>query len=138
MSLRRARATKAARPPMAIASAEIGITRRDVVKSPRPRGTAPASVEPVGRPASSGAAALPLLMLYIVSRYNVPKEPSRIIGSVVRLDSRVWGRTRVPRSDVFSLEEYQALAAFRHALREFLRFSEAAAEAVGLTPRQYQ
>src|SRR6185295_17692704 len=33
---------------------------------------------------------------------------------------------------------YQALAAFRHALRQFLRFSEAAAEAVGLTPRQYQ
>ena len=42
------------------------------------------------------------------------------------------------RPDVFSLEEYQALAAFRHALRAFLRFSEAAAEAVGLTPRQYQ
>jgi DNA-binding MarR family transcriptional regulator len=34
--------------------------------------------------------------------------------------------------------EYQALAAFRHAIRQFLRFSEAAAEAVGLTPRQYQ
>lgn len=42
------------------------------------------------------------------------------------------------KPDAFTLGEYQALASFRHALREFLRFSEAAAEAVGLTPRQYQ
>lgn len=42
------------------------------------------------------------------------------------------------RSDAVSSSDYQALAAFRHALRQFLRFSEAAAEAVGLTPRQYQ
>lgn len=35
-------------------------------------------------------------------------------------------------------EEYRALAAFRHALRSFLHFSEAAAEAVGLTPQQHQ
>ncbi len=34
--------------------------------------------------------------------------------------------------------DYQALAAFRQALRRFLRFSEAAAEAEGLTPRQHQ
>jgi DNA-binding MarR family transcriptional regulator len=34
--------------------------------------------------------------------------------------------------------EYEALAEFRYALRRFLRFSEQAAEAVGLTPRQHQ
>jgi DNA-binding MarR family transcriptional regulator len=34
--------------------------------------------------------------------------------------------------------EYEALAAFRAALRGFLAFSEAAARAAGLTPRQHQ
>jgi DNA-binding MarR family transcriptional regulator len=34
--------------------------------------------------------------------------------------------------------EYEALAAFRYALRLFLRFSEEAALATGLTPQQHQ
>ena len=34
--------------------------------------------------------------------------------------------------------DYQALAEFRHALRVFLRFSEDAARAEGLTPAQHQ
>jgi DNA-binding MarR family transcriptional regulator len=34
--------------------------------------------------------------------------------------------------------DYQRLAAFRYALRRFLRFSEEAAVAVGLTPQQHQ
>ncbi len=34
--------------------------------------------------------------------------------------------------------EYRSLAAFRHALRRFLRFSEAAAAEQGLTPQQHQ
>jgi DNA-binding MarR family transcriptional regulator len=34
--------------------------------------------------------------------------------------------------------EYETLAAFRYNLRHFLRFSESAAESVGLTSRQYQ
>lgn len=34
--------------------------------------------------------------------------------------------------------DYQGLAAFRRALREFVAFSEAAARAVGLTPQQHQ
>lgn len=34
--------------------------------------------------------------------------------------------------------DYRALAAFRFALRGFLSFSETAARAVGLTPRQHQ
>ena len=35
-------------------------------------------------------------------------------------------------------DEYRTLAAFRYALRNFLHFSEAAAEALGLTPQQHQ
>ncbi|MCU1463865.1 MAG: transcriptional regulator, MarR family [Acidimicrobiales bacterium] len=34
--------------------------------------------------------------------------------------------------------EYRALAAFRHRIRVFLRFSEDAARAAGLTPAQHQ
>ena len=34
--------------------------------------------------------------------------------------------------------EYETLAAFRYALRSFLRFSEEAAARVGLTPQQHQ
>jgi DNA-binding MarR family transcriptional regulator len=34
--------------------------------------------------------------------------------------------------------EFETLAAFRHAVRQFLRFSEEAAQAVGLTPQQHQ
>jgi DNA-binding MarR family transcriptional regulator len=34
--------------------------------------------------------------------------------------------------------QYEALAAFRYALRRFVHFSEQAAEAVGLTPQQHQ
>lgn len=37
-----------------------------------------------------------------------------------------------------SLTEYQALAAFRYQLREFLSFSEQAARAGGLEPQQHQ
>lgn len=35
-------------------------------------------------------------------------------------------------------DEYARLAAFRYALRQFLRFSEAAAEKAGLSAQQYQ
>ncbi|MCL4530260.1 MAG: MarR family transcriptional regulator [Chloroflexi bacterium] len=34
--------------------------------------------------------------------------------------------------------EYEALAAFRYSLRQFLRFSEEAAQSIGLTPHQHQ
>lgn len=34
--------------------------------------------------------------------------------------------------------EFEALAAFRYAIRRFLRFSEQAARTVGVTPQQYQ
>lgn len=34
--------------------------------------------------------------------------------------------------------EYEILAAFRYSLRQFLHFSEEAAQSVGLTPQQHQ
>ena len=37
-----------------------------------------------------------------------------------------------------SKEQYEALAAFRYSLRQFMRFSEEAAQRVGLTPQQHQ
>lgn len=42
------------------------------------------------------------------------------------------------RSVHLDAAEYQQLASFRYALRSFLRFSEAAAEKVGLTAQHYQ
>jgi DNA-binding MarR family transcriptional regulator len=42
------------------------------------------------------------------------------------------------REPEISDEEYRALAAFRAELRRFLRFSEDAARAAGLSPRQHQ
>jgi DNA-binding MarR family transcriptional regulator len=46
-------------------------------------------------------------------------------------------RTRHDQAEL-DAGEYATLAAFRHALRRFLRFSEAAAEEVGLTAQHYQ
>jgi len=45
---------------------------------------------------------------------------------------------RAERRYNLATADYTQLAAFRHALRAFLRFSEAAAEAVGLTAQHYQ
>lgn len=42
------------------------------------------------------------------------------------------------RHAALSKEQYQAIAGFRHALRRFLSFSEAAAAATGLPPQQHQ
>lgn len=43
-----------------------------------------------------------------------------------------------PAAPAPSDRQYQVLARFRSALRQFLRFSEDAAQSVGLTPRQHQ
>lgn len=40
--------------------------------------------------------------------------------------------------DKLTRAHYQSLAEFRYALRKFLRFSEDAAHAAGLTPQQHQ
>jgi len=44
---------------------------------------------------------------------------------------------QIPRRRL-SPEDYQALGAFRQALRRFLAFSESGAQALGLTPQQHQ
>ncbi len=44
----------------------------------------------------------------------------------------------MPHRKKLSKAEYENLASFRFALRQFLRFSEQAAEAVGLKPQQHQ
>lgn len=38
----------------------------------------------------------------------------------------------------FTKEDYEALARFRYGIRLYLRFSERAVRAIGLTPQQYQ
>jgi DNA-binding MarR family transcriptional regulator len=40
--------------------------------------------------------------------------------------------------ELLKKDEYESLADFRYAVRRFLKFSEHAAEAVGLTPNQHQ
>lgn len=45
---------------------------------------------------------------------------------------------RAERRFNLTTRDYAQLAAFRHALRGFLRFSEAAADAAGLTGQHYQ
>lgn len=47
-------------------------------------------------------------------------------------------RQKPRRSAPLDAGEYRQLASFRYALRSFLRFSEAAAEKVGLTAQHYQ
>ena len=55
---------------------------------------------------------------------------------------RNWGKPlllkKAERRYRLGTREYARLAAFRRALREFLRFSEEAAERVGLTAQHYQ
>lgn len=46
--------------------------------------------------------------------------------------------TSDPRKPGLTLDDYQALGAFREALRRFLAFSEAGAEEQGLTAQQHQ
>lgn len=48
------------------------------------------------------------------------------------------GQPKRRRAAHLDADEYRQLASFRYALRSFLRFSEAAAEKVGLTAQHYQ
>ncbi|ARN20897.1 MarR family winged helix-turn-helix transcriptional regulator [Piscinibacter gummiphilus] len=43
-----------------------------------------------------------------------------------------------PRPPALTKADFEALSEFRYQLRRFLRFSEDAAQAEGLTPQQYQ
>ena len=47
-------------------------------------------------------------------------------------------RSRTADGREFTKTDYEALAAFRFALRRFLRFSEEGARAAGITPQQHQ
>lgn len=42
------------------------------------------------------------------------------------------------KAKLLSKTEYESLSNFRYAVRQFLKFSEFAAEAVGITPNQHQ
>src|SRR6185437_11475796 len=55
-------------------------------------------------------------------------------------DHRTGGLTMADRDPTERLvaADYQAMAAFRQALRRFAAFSETAAQSVGLTPQQHQ
>lgn len=47
-----------------------------------------------------------------------------------------WGMATATKT--LAQEDYELLASFRYALRKFLRFSEEAALAAGITPQQHQ
>jgi len=61
-----------------------------------------------------------------------------LTSPITRLPARVMSQQKRRRSAHLDAAEYQQLASFRYALRSFLRFSEAAAEEVGLTAQHYQ
>jgi hypothetical protein len=44
----------------------------------------------------------------------------------------------MPAHRSISKSQYESLATFRYALRQFLRFSEDAAKRAGITPQQHQ
>ncbi len=52
--------------------------------------------------------------------------------------SRQSASQAIPEQTPLTKAEYEALAAFRYALRRFLYFSEQTARANGLTPQQHQ
>ena len=57
--------------------------------------------------------------------------------NVSRLDG-AKGRSMRSDDDVLTSGDYEALAAFRHAVRRYLAFAEAGARSVGLTSQQHQ
>ncbi len=44
----------------------------------------------------------------------------------------------IKNKELLNKKEYELLSAFRYSVRQFLKFSESAAEAEGLTPNQHQ
>ena len=44
----------------------------------------------------------------------------------------------MPKPEPLSQQQYETLAAFRYALRQFIHFSEEAAHSAGITPQQHQ
>lgn len=71
-----------------------------------------------------------------------PRKPRRLVGrakrSTVPAPAAPPSTTRRTSRRKLATADYQALGAFRLALRRFLAFSEAGARALGLTPQQHQ
>jgi len=59
------------------------------------------------------------------------------IGAATR-GGRGHGPRAMSAAKKLSKSQYERLSEFRHALRQFLRFSERAAHAAGITPQQHQ
>ncbi len=55
-----------------------------------------------------------------------------------RMPRKTGRKSRPPQPAALSAADYLRLAAFRHALRRFLHFSESQTARVGLTGQQYQ
>lgn len=73
-------------------------------------------------------------------RFARSKKPFRNGEFLTRDLPAIWGcmaKSHTARSSL-SNADYQTLAAFRHELRRFTRFSENAARLAGLTPQQHQ
>ena len=70
--------------------------------------------------------------IYRAEAYAPPRAASK--------DLTAWDRFLKGLSHYYrqTKADYEALAAFRYSLRQFLSFSESAATSAGLTPRQYQ
>jgi DNA-binding MarR family transcriptional regulator len=56
----------------------------------------------------------------------------------MRMTKKTGGKPLKPGGKPLTRRDYEALAGFRHALRQFLAFSETAAGGAGLTPVQHQ
>jgi DNA-binding MarR family transcriptional regulator len=56
----------------------------------------------------------------------------------MRMTKKTGGKSPKTAGKPLTRRDYVALAGFRHALRQFLAFSETAAAAAGLTPVQHQ
>jgi DNA-binding MarR family transcriptional regulator len=55
-----------------------------------------------------------------------------------QVKGRIRAETKRTSGGAFRPVDYETLAQFRHQLRKFLSFSEAAAQKAGLTPQQHQ
>ena len=72
-----------------------------------------------------------------------PPSTDRIVGGRMwirgsKADCRRSARAGVAGKRRINKLDYETLAAFRYALRRFLRFTEDGARAAGLTPHQHQ
>ena len=67
-----------------------------------------------------------------------PKEMSPTGQAMFYAEGPMEGATESPELPHMTKTEYEALSAFRYAIRRFLRFSEQEARNLGITPQQHQ